>query len=478
MTDKPDLLIKVLQEQVVSKNALIHTIGMDRSSFYQLLRGKRPGTTDQIASILSQLELNQELTEQLVREYLIRKFGNGYQLYEQVDRWMKILSAADERRESGAPAEDAGESSGDNTCEALAEDTVGASEVHSAGSKADIEVVSQLRQLILEERDNPQGGVPLCLYIPVKFFSSLWMETDVPELLGAVSETSEVRILLGLDLNAQQQMEGKLELLFSFLFGLYHIRNFAQIVHCIELNHTDEDTPFPYFAAGRDKLFLMNEVCSRGLVTGQKDLVAEYRDFFTRLTEQPYEYLESYDSLEDFMGSLFQRFIANAGQDRVSRMVERRLCIFKVVNEEQIAHYAPQGMQEFLMAYLRMFRQMQIIFINSAGALQEFMSDNTVMENGIRITIDSADAETIRQQAAHAGDNGILFLSGSQDHLPRNWVFVLFSTGELIILPNWDCSHIISIRNSQLYQAFGAWFDVCRELTMVREKLADRVGEQ
>lgn len=438
MTNTTGLLAAVIQEQGISRNKLIHDASIDRSSFYQILNGKRPGTVDQYAGILSQLELNPELTQQLLDEYAVRKYGKDFQLYELVDIWMKRLSAAERSTRT------------------------------THNEKRQSTVIHDLEKIIFNARSSEAD---ICLYIPLHLFTRIWMETDIPKLLDSMPKSRRIRILVTIDFNEQGQTEQQLELLFSFLFGLYHIRDFSKIVQCIHRSSTEEDTPFPYFLITESRVFLMNAACDNGVSVKQKDVVREYRSFFAKLTAQPYEYLEEYASLQEFLGSLYQRFDENAGSGKLNRMAERRLCIFKVVDEDLISRYAAPELRELLQSYLSAFQKMQTSFLNSASALQEFGKDHSVMENGIRIRIDPLDAAELCKKAESSDD--ILLLQDAQDHLPGNWTFVLFSTGELMILPNWNCSQIISIHDPQLCHAFSAWFDASHEMARIRKGLAE-----
>ena len=245
-------------------------------------------------------------------------------------------------------------------------------------------------------------------------------------------------------------------------------------MRCIYSDSRGEDTPFPYFAVSGESLYLMNHTCDRAVIIKQKDVAEEYARFFTNLAGQHYEYLEEHASLESFMKAVCRRFAENAGEDRLNRMAERRLCIFKVIDQKLIERYTDPAVHEFLQSYLVRLRQMQSVSLNSASALQEFRTDHSLLENGIRITIDPGDAEQICRYAELPETQDIQLLRGDQDHLPHNWTFVLFSTGELMILPNWDCHQIISIRDQQIYHAFSAWFEVSREIALIMEKLTEQ----
>ena len=443
MTNTAGLLTKVIEQQGISRNKLIHDSSIDRSSFYQILSGRRPGTIEQYARILSQFKLTPGLTQQLLEEYGARKYGNDCQQYELVDSWMKRLSSA--------------------------EGNTGRT-VH--GVKNQNTVIRDLKRIILSQSD--KNDADICLYIPLRFFTKIWMETDIPKLLDSMQNPHSIRILVAIDFNEQEKTEQQLELLFSFLFGLYHIRDFSRIVQCIHRDATEEGTPFPYFAITDTAVFLMNFSCDKGESVKQKGIVKEYRSFFAKLTAQPYEYLEEYASLQEFLGSLYHRFDDNSGPGKMNRMAERGLCMFKVCDAEMIRRYAQPELHELLASYLSEFQKMQSVFLNSSSAMQGFIQDHSVMENGIRISIDPLDAAKLCHKAESADD--ILLLQDAQDHLPGNWTFVLFSTGELMILPNWNCSQIISIHDPQLCHAFSAWFDVNHDMAMIRKELSEAAG--
>lgn len=259
-----------------------------------------------------------------------------------------------------------------------------------------------------------------------------------------------------------------MQLLFSFLFGLYHIRNFSDTVRFVYQDSKSKGTPFPYFAAGRDNVYLINSSCDKGIPLTEKSVADEYLSFFSGLSTKQYEYLEIHNSLEEFLGSLYQRFQDNSGKDCTNIMAERRPCIFKLVTEAEINHYTDETLKKILIPYLSMFNKMNSLFLDSSSALEEFKADHSVMENGIKIDISPSDAEEICKRAESASEDDILLLHGEQDHLPKNYTFALFSTEELMILPNYGYKHIISIKNPALYHTFSAWFEVNKEMAIIK----------
>lgn len=474
-------LAQVIHEQNISRNILIRSIPIDRSTFYQILNGKRPGTAEQIAGILSKVEVSPERRQRIIREFAERKFGDGCRLYNEINRWLAKLDAADKRKER---TEDAAQ--GESPCKTR--DTACISHTSGTGRAAAEEnfarVTGELRSMLLSagadrtetmRQGGTEGGTKgkasFCLFLPMWLLTYLWTRTDFLELADAAAESRDVRILVEMDLDEQKKLDGKLELLFSYLFGLYHARNFIEIVHGISFRHGDAETPVPYFACSGGSVYLMDRDCSRGIMVQQPDMAEVYRGFFSRMNAKSYEYLERYDSFENFMKALYGRFVENAGPGRENRLAERRICIFKVAGKEQIARYADPSIRDFLLSYRDMFCAINSSFLHSAAALSAFAKKPVLEENGIRVRVDAADAEKIREHALSPERQDILFLAGEEDILPRNWTFALFSTGELMILPNWDYHLIISIRNEEICHAFSAWFEVSREIALVRKKL-------
>ncbi len=169
------------------------------------------------------------------------------------------------------------------------------------------DVVSSLRNIIISNLNGENGK--LCIYITIKLFTMIWTETDIPRLLST-DGASQIKLLVHVDIN-NGRIEEQMQLLFSFLFGLYHIRNFSDIVRFVYQDSKSKGTPFPYFAAGRDNVYLINSSCDKGIPLTEKSVADEYLSFFSGLSTKQYEYLEIHNSLEEFLGSLYQRFQDN-----------------------------------------------------------------------------------------------------------------------------------------------------------------------
>ena len=67
-------LSEMIESKGVSKNNLIRAIGVDRSTFYQLINGNRVPTEDQFCAILRQMKLNEEEKIQLIEEFEFRRY--------------------------------------------------------------------------------------------------------------------------------------------------------------------------------------------------------------------------------------------------------------------------------------------------------------------------------------------------------------------------------------------------------------------
>ena len=68
------LLSKMIDQKGISKNNLIREIGVDRSTFYKLINGKRTPTKEQFCLILLQMDLSTEEKLQLIEEYEFRRY--------------------------------------------------------------------------------------------------------------------------------------------------------------------------------------------------------------------------------------------------------------------------------------------------------------------------------------------------------------------------------------------------------------------
>jgi transcriptional regulator with XRE-family HTH domain len=75
------LLNSIIDSQSVTKNSLINETGIDRSSFYQILSGKRIPTKDQITNIIRQLDISAADEMALYDAFYLERLGETTSKY-------------------------------------------------------------------------------------------------------------------------------------------------------------------------------------------------------------------------------------------------------------------------------------------------------------------------------------------------------------------------------------------------------------
>ena len=90
------LLNSIIDSQSVTKNSLINETGIDRSSFYQILSGKRIPTKDQITSIIRQLDISAADEMALYDAFYLERLGEtNYHYLKFTEKCLNVIGASD-----------------------------------------------------------------------------------------------------------------------------------------------------------------------------------------------------------------------------------------------------------------------------------------------------------------------------------------------------------------------------------------------
>lgn len=89
------LLNSIIDSQPVTKNSLINETGIDRSSFYQILSGKRIPTKDQITSIIRQLDISAADEMALYDAFYLERLGEtNYHYLKFTEKCLNVIGAS------------------------------------------------------------------------------------------------------------------------------------------------------------------------------------------------------------------------------------------------------------------------------------------------------------------------------------------------------------------------------------------------
>ena len=443
-------LNEILQRQKISKNDMIRNIHMDRSTFFRILAGKREAKPDQFCRMLSQVDEGQEVVQRLILEYLSGVSEKDADIYEQVDRWMERLHEAEDHpvevlREQGK----------------ILKDQV---ELKSGHGTVTNQLLSEFRKLGAHDQK-------LYLYVPVQFLAFDSLQPDIAGTLHYLMKSDRIQIVIDVELDKQGNLENRLAMLFCYLYGIYHISKFTDMVHCIYNTHISGNVPFPYFAVDGNRLMLIDRTGTTIIEDNNPELINGYRHFFAGLQEHTVSYVRKYDSINEVMLSYYQRYQQCVEQGIRTRLIEQRPCVLKLATHEMITRYMPIEMREFMRKYVSIFQQLNVECLHSAKGLEDFRRDHEINENGIRIQIDQADLDAAITLAAQSAAEDMTFLTDWQDHLSLHWNFILFDDGEIVAVPNWNCPQVISIRDEYTISAFSTWFIYSQEMSGIRKRI-------
>ena len=92
-----ETLNQLLDRQSISKNGIIRETGIDRSTFFKILKGDRIPTEAQLTGILSSVSVDQETLHSIIRQFVLEKQSLSERDFNIFHRWMEKLSVETSR---------------------------------------------------------------------------------------------------------------------------------------------------------------------------------------------------------------------------------------------------------------------------------------------------------------------------------------------------------------------------------------------
>ena len=416
-----EYLNSLLDTHQISKNNLIRTTGIDRSSFFQFLKGTRKPTGRQLLKIGYDAGFKDEEKALLHELYVREKYG------EEVFRTWETLRKMTEQLDTLPPVQP-----GDDAVERYLMKTV----TDSSG----------------------QDKVHFDLFLPV----STCIQSDIfghlALLPGIFSGTVSVRIIVvniadpGVHINELVELYMRSVLLYTVPrldLSLYHFQG----------NYQRHEIPligFPFFILSSRSIMMLNDLSS-------DCKVLEDTEFLEKYTQSFEEFLKKCQLLSRKMPDVlnFTEYLSSflpESDDELLYTLEYRPCVYSVATKEMVDKYAPPGLREIAWPYVHMCQSVLHMkqYFHPEG-LRAFREDRMIYEAGMNLLLEEEDVNTVCSLLLGKAGDTISFVDPRRFRMSEKW-HIAARRNALLFSSYGDQNIVVLSLNPQLCNAFYQYF--------------------
>ena len=427
-----EFLRQQIAQKGYSKNELIRRTGIDRSTFYQIVGGKRTAAPEQFRSILKALSLSQE--EWVTAASLYEREQETPKEREDNDRIRDFLAALD-RGSGGEPG----------TC------------------PSDLQFFLERYAEHAGEKDT------LCIFAPETLMHRLGILTALQKLSTQRGKKLSIAYLCA-SVRETFDLESALKGLCTYL---QNMKNKSLVLSVWYPGTTELQpyvTPFPYFILAQDEILVFREDGMQAVSVLDPSVIAAYRAHFARLT-----------------GTMKPSFCVNqVPEDELARMqktYEQAVgldvffftpvpCVQLIATDAQVMKYT--GSRE-MVAFRRTLEILGAREITKLSGLEKLLGDKRIAESGFHIPLEDEDLAAAKEVLLRRQGKTLFFTNAKRLRLPDDWSIFLFGEEYLYFMPFGGFDFEILVGDRNLAKAFHN-FAVSRVSSVTPDLLENPIG--
>lgn len=413
-----DHLREILDNRKISKNALIREIGIDRSTFYQIISGKRTATPSQFQDILKKLNLDPEERVILTEEYEKDKIGES--VFEERAEIKSFLYQLDK-----LSVED-----------------------NNAIEQCSPQLIDKILSETASGQENP--------YIQILLPFNLMVKLNIYHEIFSISMSSNTEIQLEFVL-APSAMNITLNCVLDNLLECVKILSAKNLhIHAGNITTVTESqsflVPYPYYIIYSNHVILISEEGNDLRVIDDISLVNSYKSKFQHIMQRAENAIQTNRSLPIMMRNLTSYFHQYA--DQSIYLINAEPCVSLSATEDQIKSYIDS---DNILSFKRILENSGIIEFSNNSGVTHLLSRQIVEESGLKINVKAEDLPILKQNIENRIGQNLFLLNEQTVTLPHEWDVFIFGRDLVIIIPHYTYSFYISISSRQVAEKFESW---------------------
>lgn len=476
------LLNSIIDSQSVTKNSLINETGIDRSSFYQILSGKRIPTKDQITSIIRQLDISAADEMALYDAFYLERLGEtNYHYLKFTEKCLRVI---------GSPYIDANASNNQTpSCSQELQNKLPDNPIDTDQSQAATgtilyhstdEIICGLTKFLIhaskKENNHLQVSLPFDLSSRIKLFSNIHSLITSGKFQNAtISQILHFQTKNPNDIT--EKLDGFATLLESILtkgtnitYNIYYYSNEQKV-------SKNSGVLFPFYIITDDASLLLNADANKDCLLTDPSLIGLMREEFASVFDHAKPFLSSFSQKE------LPQFQARSIPAEEVIFIQKHPGACLMVTDDLVEKYVPEEFKETLKQHFHFMQQMNASEGITLDGIREFARNHVISESGFYVEADTSDIINALEQLEARLDRNLFVLDTEKIPVSDNWAFLLYPDQYALLVPNKELDFIICVSDPDIIHALTYTFhsvdfeDYILDNTLVRNEIQKLISE-
>lgn len=476
------LLNSIIDSQSVTKNSLINETGIDRSSFYQILSGKRIPTKDQITSIIRQLDISAADEMALYDAFYLERLGEtNYHYLKFTEKCLRVIGSPyidtnASNNQTPSRSQELQNKLPDNPIDTdQSKAATGTILYHSTD-----EIICGLTKFLIhaskKENNHLQVSLPFDLSSRIKLFSNIhslitsgkFQNATISQILHFQTKNSD---------DITEKLDGFATLLESILtkepnitYNIYYYSNEQKV-------SKNSGVLFPFYIITDDASLLLNADANKGCLLTDPSLIGLMREEFASVFDHAKPFLSSFSQRE------LPQFQARSIPAEEVIFIQKHPGACLMVTDDLVDKYVPNEFKETLKQHFHFMQQMNASEGITLDGIREFARNHVISESGFYVEADTPDIINALEQLKARLDRNLFVLDTEKIPVSDNWAFLLYTDQYALLVPNKELDFIICVSDPDIIQALTYTFhsvdfeDYVLDNTVVRNEIQKLISE-
>lgn len=476
------LLNSIIDSQSVTKNSLINETGIDRSSFYQILSGKRIPTKDQITSIIRQLDISAADEMALYDAFYLERLGEtNYHYLKFTEKCLRVI---------GSPYIDTNASNNQTPSRSqelqnkLPDNPIDTNQSQAATGTilyhSTDEIICGLTKFLIhaskKENNHLQVSLPFDLSSRIKLFSNIHSLITSGKFQNAtISQILHFQTKNPNDIT--EKLDGFATLLESILtkgtnitYNIYYYSNEQKV-------SKNSGVLFPFYIITDDASLLLNADANKGCLLTDPSLIGLMREEFASVFDHAKPFLSSFSQKE------LPQFQARSIPAEEVIFIQKHPGACLMVTDDLVEKYVPEECKETLKQHFHFMQQMNASEGITLDGIREFARNHVISESGFYVEANTSDIINALEQLEARLDRNLFVLDTEKIPVSDNWAFLLYPDQYALLVPNKELDFIICVSDPDIIHALTYTFhsvdfeDYVLDNTLVRNEIQKLISE-
>ena len=451
------LLNSIIDSQSVTKNSLINETGIDRSSFYQILSGKRIPTKDQITSIIRQLDISATDEMALYDAFYLERLGEtNYHYLKFTEKCLRVIGSPyidtnASNNQTPSRSQELQNKLPDNPIDTdQSQATTGTILYHSTD-----EIICGLTKFLIhaskKENNHLQVSLPFDLSSRIKLFSNIhslitsgkFQNATISQILHFQTKNPD---------DITEKLDGFATLLESILtkgtnitYNIYYYSNEQKV-------SKNSGVLFPFYIITDDASLLLNADANKGCLLTDPSLIGFMRKEFDSVFDHAKPFLSSFSQKE------LPQFQAKSIPAEEVIFIQKHPGACLMVTDDLVEKYVPEEFKETLKQHFHFMQQMNASEGITLDGIREFARNHVISESGFYVEANTADIINALEQLKSRLDRNLFVLDTEKIPVSDNWAFLLYPDQYALLVPNKELDFIICVSDPDIIQALTYTF--------------------